>query len=96
MNTAISEALATGLPVVATKHSGFQEQVIDGKNGYLANVGNPEDIANKLLLYISHPERWSEMSANARAHVLAHYDKKVLIEEQVRWYKKLAEARGHE
>lgn len=90
MNTAISEALAAGLPVVATRHSGFPEQVIEGENGYLAVSGDPEDLAEKILFFMDYPERWDEMSEKARAHVLAHYDQQVLIGEQVHWYEKLA------
>lgn len=89
MNTTISEALATGLPVVATRHSGFPDQVKDGVNGYLANEADPEDLATKMLEYMIHPERWGEMSRAARAHALAHYDRKALIGRQIAHYERL-------
>lgn len=89
MNVAISQALATGLPAIVTRHSGFPEQVIDGENGYLAEEGSPEDIAEKILKYMDHPELWPSMSRKAREHVLAHYDNKELIGRQLSCYKEL-------
>jgi len=89
MNTTISEALATGLPVVATRHSGFPDQVIDGKNGYLANEADPEDFAAKILDYMEHPERWGRVSDAARAHALAYYDRKALIGRQFDRYQRI-------
>lgn len=90
MNTVISEALATGLPVVATRHSGFPDQVKDGVNGYLANEADPGDFAEKILEYMAHTERWGDMSKAARAHALAHYDHEALIGRQLEHYKRLA------
>lgn len=93
MNTTISEALATGLPVVATRHSGFPDQVKDGVNGYLANEADPEDFATKMLDYMEHPERWGAMSDAARTHALAHYDRKALIARQVARYERIGAKR---
>lgn len=89
MNTTISEALATGLPVIATKHSGFPDQVVHGKNGYLANEADPADFAVQMLEYMRHPERWAPMSDAARAHALAHYDRKALIGRQIEHYRRI-------
>ncbi len=92
MNTVISQALATGLPVVATRHSGFPEQVIDEKNGYLGEEANPESIADAIAKYIDQPDRWGDMSDAARAHALAHYDQTALIEKQISCYVGLTQA----
>jgi colanic acid/amylovoran biosynthesis glycosyltransferase len=89
MNTSISEALATGLPVVATRHSGFPDQVKEGVNGYLANEADPADFAEKILEYMVHPERWGAMSDAARAHSLAHYDRQALIGRQIEYYRRI-------
>ncbi len=91
MNTVISQALATGLPVVATRHSGFPEQVEDGKNGYLGEENNPDSMANAILKFMEDPEMWADMSDAARAHALVHYDQNILIEKQIEYYKKLCQ-----
>ena len=90
MTTSVILALATGLPVIATKHSAFPDQVLDGKNGYLANENDYKDLAEKLLQYLEHPELWRDMSRVARAHALATYDQKVLIGKQISHYERLA------
>ncbi|OGZ05572.1 MAG: hypothetical protein A3C93_05325 [Candidatus Lloydbacteria bacterium RIFCSPHIGHO2_02_FULL_54_17] len=89
MNTVISQALATGLPTVATCHSGFPEQVEDGVNGYIAEEGDPVSIAAAIAKYIEHPELWSAMSDAARAHVLKHYDQHALIDQQLEYYRRV-------
>ncbi len=91
MNTIISQAEATGLPVIATNHSGFPEQVIEGWNGFLSPEGNFQDLASKIVYFIEHPGLWSGWSQNAREHVLLHYDKNLLIEKQVDLYSRLIE-----
>ena len=89
MTTSAILALVTGLPVIATKHSGFPDQVIPGKNGYLANEADPVDFAAKMLEYIKHPEEWGRMSDFGRAHMLAMYDQKPLIDRQLGLYRLL-------
>jgi len=44
----ISEAMASGLPVVATEIAGIPEQVADGESGYLIPPGDPEALADRL------------------------------------------------
>lgn len=75
---------------MATRHSGFPDQVKHGKNGYLANEGDPADFADKVLEYINHAEHWSDMSDAARAHALENYDKVNLIGKQIALYERIA------
>jgi len=91
MNTVISQAEATGLPVIATKHSGFPEQVIENWNGFLVPEGDPEAIAAKIIYLVENPERWPELGRNARQHVLLNYDNKSLIDKQIDLYRRLIE-----
>jgi len=43
--TAITEAMACGLPVVSTRLAGVPEQVVDGETGLLAEPGDVEELA---------------------------------------------------
>lgn len=48
----IIEAMASGLPIVATKVTGLPEIVKDGENGFLVEAKNPDQIAEKVLLLL--------------------------------------------
>jgi glycosyltransferase involved in cell wall biosynthesis len=57
----ILEAMAAGRPVVATRTSGTDEAVLDGKTGRLVPSGNPQALAAGVVEALSSPElavRW--------------------------------------
>lgn len=89
MTTATMQALATGLPTIATRHSAFPDQIKEGKNGFLVNEGDYKALANKILYYIDHPEIWPGMSRFGREHVKKNYDCEALINKQINYYKDL-------
>jgi len=86
MTTAVIQALATGLPTIATKHSGFPDQIIEGQNGFLVEEGDFKALAEKILFYIDHPEDWSRFSKFGRQLVMEKYNQDVLIEKQIDYY----------
>lgn len=55
------EAMAAGLPIVATATTGSKEIIKDGKNGFLVPVGNAEALAEKVLFLLDHLEEANEM-----------------------------------
>jgi len=63
------EAMACGVPVVATDEAGHKETVIDGTTGYLLSQ-NPKLFAQKLEWLFSHPKDREKMGNNARNVVL--------------------------
>jgi colanic acid/amylovoran biosynthesis glycosyltransferase len=89
VNVVVSQALATGAPVLVTNHSGLPEQVIDGQCGLVAREGDPDDLAQKLRWLLEHPERWPEFGRAGRAQVEAHYDSAKLISQQLEDYHRL-------
>ena len=92
MNTVVSQALATGLPVVTTRHSGLPEQVIDGQNGFLVDEGDYLALAERLLAIAENPEALPAMSERGREHVARNYDAATLIEQQIQAYERVAAA----
>lgn len=53
----ITEAMASGLPVIATDVAGIPEQVADGKSGYLVPTGDAETLADRLDDLLMDPGR---------------------------------------
>lgn len=72
ISNTILEAMATGLPIVATDVGGNAELVAEGKNGFLTPRGVPRVMADRLLRYIQNPDllqmhgRHSRMLAEQR------------------------------
>jgi len=91
MNVIISQAMANGLPVAATDHSGLPDQVVDGENGVVAAEGDPGAFAEKLLFLLEHPDLWPEMGLRGRARAKSRYDSQVLIARQLEYYASLIE-----
>ena len=86
MTTSVMQALATGLPTIATRHSAFPDQIIENKNGFLVPEGDYKALAERILYYMNHPGLWLEFSKFGRKHVLKKYDSKALIDEQIKYY----------
>lgn len=57
----ITEAMASGLPVVATDIAGIPEQVVDGESGYLIPTGDAAALADKLAELLANSELRKQM-----------------------------------
>ncbi len=67
------EAMACGVPVVATSSSGTRDIVQHGVNGLLVEAHDPEAVADALAALLEHRGRAQALAANARRS-LDHYD----------------------
>jgi colanic acid/amylovoran biosynthesis glycosyltransferase len=71
----ILEAMAMGLPVVSSRHSGIPEAVLDGETGLLAEERDSSTLAQHLVrLGSSHAER-TRFGTAGRAHVLRQHNR---------------------
>jgi phosphatidylinositol alpha-mannosyltransferase len=61
------EAMAAGVPVVATDIPGYREVVRDGVDGLLVRPNDPEALANAILRVLTEPELASSLAAAGRA-----------------------------
>jgi glycosyltransferase involved in cell wall biosynthesis len=61
----VLEAMATGVPVVATRVEGVPEAIRDGVDGLIAEPGNARDLANKIAGLFRGEHDWSALAASA-------------------------------
>lgn len=67
------EALASGLPVVATDFGGASEQVISGHTGLLVPNRDPAALAAALIRIATDPALRRHCAGNARSHVAENF-----------------------
>lgn len=60
------EAMACGVPVIATRAGGIPEVVIDGETGYLSNVGDVEKMAADAVTLLEDTQLHRQFSQAAR------------------------------
>ncbi len=74
------EAAAMEKPIIATNVVGCKDVVDDGINGYLCQVKNSKDLANKMLdmLALSSKKR-TQMGKAGREKVIKYFDEKIVI-----------------
>ncbi|MES2558473.1 MAG: N-acetyl-alpha-D-glucosaminyl L-malate synthase BshA [Bacteroidota bacterium] len=78
------EAMACEVPVVSSNAGGIPELNIDGKTGFMCNVGDVDTMAEKALYILSDEERLKTFKHNARQRALEfHIDKIVPLYEQM-------------
>ena len=63
----ILEALAAGLPCVASDVPGIRETITDGREGILIPPRDPDALARAAARALADAETWRSMSRNARA-----------------------------
>lgn len=68
------EAMASGLPVFATKHGGIPEAAEDGVSGILVSEGDAKALAAKLVESAGAPQRLSELARRGVEAVAAKFD----------------------
>lgn len=77
---ALLEALALQLPIIATRVGGIPEVIKDNSNGFLVDPGNPQMLADRILLLLHHPELGAKFAENAERWWQRQFD----ISEMVR------------
>ena len=65
----IMEAMASGLPVVATETEGARDLVEDGKTGFLVQIKNPAAIAEKIKILLKNPRLRKSMGNRGRERI---------------------------
>jgi glycosyltransferase involved in cell wall biosynthesis len=61
----VLEAMAVGLPVIASKVEGIPEAIRDGQDGLLFTPNNPQELASQIRQLVKNRSLWSEISKSA-------------------------------
>jgi glycosyltransferase involved in cell wall biosynthesis len=67
------EAASAGLPIVATRHMGIPEAVIDGKTGFLVREHDVDAMAARMLELAQHADLAGRLGACGRERVLKQF-----------------------
>ena len=87
----VLEAMATGLPVVATSVDGTPELIVNGKTGYLVPSQQPQPLAVKIKALLSDTELARQFGRQGRQRVEENFS----LEKQVNDFQNLYEKYTH-
>jgi colanic acid/amylovoran/stewartan biosynthesis glycosyltransferase WcaL/AmsK/CpsK len=71
----IMEAMAAGVPVIATRHAGIPELVVDGESGLLVPERDGPALAAALGRLLHSPDLCARLAHAARARVALQHDR---------------------
>ena len=87
---ALLEAMAAGVPIVATAVSGITDIIEPYKTGWLATPQDPSDLAGQIAQACSQSDRSGIMAATARRLVEDEYDRDQMLTQTAQLYERCA------
>lgn len=84
MPRTILEAMASGLPVVASDIRGCREEVVDGQTGLLFPMEDADALAQAIRRLIDEPQLRVAMGAAGQAVANEQYDERLVLDRQMR------------
>ncbi len=91
MPRSIIEAMATGVPVVATNIRGSREEVASGETGYLVPVADPQALGEAITGILSNPALAERMGLKSRKRAETYFDERQVLLRQVEEYSRLVQ-----
>lgn len=76
---AIIEAMAAGLPVIATNVGGIPEIITHNKNGILVPPEDPQALSSAMSDLIDHPDKRKTLAESGRRHVGANFTDETMV-----------------
>jgi N-acetyl-alpha-D-glucosaminyl L-malate synthase BshA len=88
------EAMASGVPVIATRSGGLPEVVGDGVTGYLRSVGDVEAMAAAGVELLSDDDLWSRTSTSARRAAVERFAASAVVDRYEEYYREVLSTNG--
>jgi glycosyltransferase involved in cell wall biosynthesis len=80
------EAMAAGLPVVATDVGGVREVLVDGKTGIIVPAASEEELVMGIDYFLRHPHLAYQYGENGRDHAMAKFSRKQMLHRHAELY----------
>jgi len=90
----VLEAMAMGLPVVATDVPGCREAVVHGETGFLVPPRDVEQLTWAIQRLVEDPELRQRMGRAGRARVVQHFAVERIVEQYLELYAEILEHQG--
>lgn len=87
----ITEAMASGKPVIGTNVGGIPDQIIDGFNGFLVKPKDFQAIAEKIIYLVNNPGEAKRMGMNGRKIVELKFNIEKRIDKIIDLYQTISE-----
>jgi L-malate glycosyltransferase len=89
LSNSLLEAMATGLPCVATRVGGSIDALAQGECGLLISPNNNQELVNAILYLVRDPKEMKRMGQLARQRAIDHFDLEVVGSKYLRLYNEL-------
>lgn len=87
------EAMACGVPCIGTRVGGIPEVIEDGYNGFLCELGDTDDVAEKALMLLKNKEMLQRFSQQALSVPAERFESGTIVSKYEDLYEKLLRSR---
>lgn len=84
--TIVLEAMAAGVPVIATKWGGAQEALVDGVTGFVVDPTATMDVAQAVMKLLRDEDLRQRFGRAGRERVVAHFNQETLFNKLLTYY----------
>ncbi len=86
------EAMACGIPVVASSVGGLPELIGHNESGYIAEIGDIERMTKYVIELLTNEKKYRIFSQNARERAVKKFDKNIVVPHYEDYYKKILDS----
>ena len=94
ISNTILEAMASGLPVIATRVGGNPELVVENETGVLVSAANPDAMAQAMVNYVTQPMVMRQHGQAGRARIEREYSMDAMVRQYAAVYDAALNQRG--